>query len=211
MSVLPNTCTFLSLKYFIYKQNVCRRKQSHNNLIWLIRCKYWPQRFVLSSVIVCACVLYCMCTTAFALVTISHQRPCQSVLGLCICYPSRLDTCALSLSWLDYTLLYSLPTSNSPKTFFELKFCGLDEKKPKKNVCTGNRVRCFYFPVEKWEGFCWRTDVPRCCNLTTPSSACMANGWWPWTKWFLPKEHWKAFRLGDGHSLSIGFYMCWRK
>ncbi len=92
--------------------------QSHSSLIWLIRCKYWPQRFVLSSVIVCACVLYCMCTTAFALVTISHQRPCQSVLGLCICYPSRLDTRALSLSWLDYTLLYLLYSrNNSLKTF----------------------------------------------------------------------------------------------
>lgn len=71
-----------SFKYFKNKLIVCRAKPSFDNL----NVNICPQRLKVCAVL-CACVFYCMFTTTFALVTISHQRPCESVLGFCNCYP----------------------------------------------------------------------------------------------------------------------------
>lgn len=79
-----------SIKVLDLKLEYVQTTQSHNSLIWLIKVPPRGNRFVFSSVILCACDLYCMCTAAFALVTISHQRPFQSGWDHVTCVESQL-------------------------------------------------------------------------------------------------------------------------
>ena len=91
------------------------------------------------------------------------------------------------------------------KTFW-VEFCIFDFKKRQNKMSL--------LPIEVsiscgemgGRGFCCCADIARCSNLTTPSSACMANEQWPWIKCFsnLWKAHWKAFQLGDRQILFIG-------
>lgn len=168
--------------------------------------------FVLSFY--CACVLYCLCATAFALVVIArHQRPFQSVPGLCICHPSKTGYSESQLLRLDFAW-FALTCKTTSLNLLSWNLCIGWQK---QQVCTGSRGFYFLWRKREGDGFCCCADVTHCCKLNTLSSACVEK----WTealnkKWF--SKLWRADRKAEGltdKSLFRGFFfvffVCWRK